>query len=464
VYDGIHTGPILGSGVSGIVRLVKHSRTGIEYAVKCLDLGLVDDRKSIEQIKQEIFIMCELDHPLINRLIEVYETSDKIYMVQDLCSGGELFDRLDEQPDYHYTEKECAFLVKQMLSVIRYMHSKGVAHRDLKLENFLFSTKEENSLLKLIDFGSSKYFRSGELLHDCVGTPYTVAPEVIKGSYDERCDLWAIGVITYVLLSGEAPFGGCGGPESLFVIRDNILRGNFKFEPEEIWSNISQNAKDFIMSLLVIDPNKRPTAREAQMSPWFKQRSIQDSMTKEKIKLNPNVIKAMTNFSKQNSLKRILNEALSFSLVPYQVQDLYQEFEKINSDGSGMISLEELKKALVARKTKSKRRLKEGDVVDIFHAMQIWNSEKNIEWHEFIAAVLLSHNIVREHNVFLTFERLDSGHKGYITFDDIWDLIGSYDPQKKMSYEKLFKEEISDLSCKSGRVLLEDFSHMMQVN
>ena len=112
-----------------------------------------------------------------------------------------------------------------MLYALRYLHSKKVIHRDLKLENFLFSSTSENSELKMIDFGLSKHFKYGEELHEAVGTPYTVAPEVIRGSYDEKCDLWAIGVITFLLLSGDSPFGGCGGPESLATVRSNILQG-----------------------------------------------------------------------------------------------------------------------------------------------------------------------------------------------------------------------------------------------
>jgi Protein kinase domain len=150
VYDGVHNGPVLGSGISGLVRLVSHKATGIKYAVKCLDLGLVDSPEGLQQLREEIFIMCQLDHPNIVRLEEVYESHSEIYLVQELCLGGELFDRLDEQPDYHYTEGECARLVKQMLCAVRYLHSKGIIHRDLKLENFLFSSTSPDSELKMI--------------------------------------------------------------------------------------------------------------------------------------------------------------------------------------------------------------------------------------------------------------------------------------------------------------------------
>lgn len=131
VYDGVHTGPIMGSGISGLVRLVTHKATGVKYAVKCLDLGLVDTEEGLAQLREEIFIMCQLDHPNIVRLEEVYESHTEIYLVQELCVGGELFDRLDEQPDYRYTEAECARLIKQMLCSVRYLHSKGIIHRDL---------------------------------------------------------------------------------------------------------------------------------------------------------------------------------------------------------------------------------------------------------------------------------------------------------------------------------------------
>lgn len=146
---------------------------------------------------------CQLDHPNIVRLEEVYESNDEIYLVMELCVGGDLFDRLDEQPDYRYTEGECARMVKQICSSVRYLHSKGIIHRDLKLENFLFSTTEKDAELKMCDFGLSKHFQVGEKQSEVVGTPYSVAPEVILGNYDEKCDVWAIGVVTFLLLSGE---------------------------------------------------------------------------------------------------------------------------------------------------------------------------------------------------------------------------------------------------------------------
>ena len=171
VYDGVHDGKILGSGVSGTVRLVTHKASKVQYAVKTMDLGLICSDAAIDQLKEEIQIMCQLDHPNIVRLEEVYEGFNEIFLVMELCLGGDLFDRLDEQSDYHYTEAQCARLVKQMLSGVRYLHSKHIIHRDLKLENFLFSSTDPDGVLKMIDFGLSKHFTFGQVHHDAVGTP-----------------------------------------------------------------------------------------------------------------------------------------------------------------------------------------------------------------------------------------------------------------------------------------------------
>jgi calcium-dependent protein kinase len=119
IYDGVFNGPVLGSGVSGTVRLVQHRETGVKYAVKCMDLGLIDTKEGLLQLRNEISIMCHLDHPNIVRIEEVYMSINEIFIVQELCLGGDLFDRLEQQENYHYTEAQCAKMIKQMLSAVR---------------------------------------------------------------------------------------------------------------------------------------------------------------------------------------------------------------------------------------------------------------------------------------------------------------------------------------------------------
>ena len=438
VYDGVHNGRVLGSGKSGVVRLVTHKKTLIQYAVKCLDLSLVCTQEGLAQLREEILIMCQLDHPNIVRLEEVYETQSEIYLVQELCLGGELFDRLEEQPGYRYTEAACARLVKQMLSAVRYLHSKGIVHRDLKLENFLFSSRSDDSELKMIDFGFSKHFVFGEILTAPVGTPYTVAPEVIEGSYDEQCDVWAIGVISFLLLSGDPPFGGCGGPEPMTRVRDNILSCKYAFEPQATWGLVSDLGKDFIRHMLVVDPKKRPTARAAQMDPWLKEWASRSSNKEDNI-LNPNVVKALISFKECSHVRKMFSEVLSFTLLPDQITELRKEFETLDTDGSGEISLAGLKQVLVTNAgAGSLGAMTEKEVEDIFDAMRVNKAETRIHWHEFIAAgrlirfvakrihcqgimdiaeffffsAGLSQCQVDDRNLRLAFDRLDRDHKG----------------------------------------------------
>ena len=268
VYYGVHDGPTLGEGVTGEVKKVTHKETGKEFALKRLNMLKVKSEKQAMQLLEEIEIMCQLDHPNIITLEEVYESDDHIYLVEELCHGGELFDRLDEQPNFRYSEEDCAHLIYQLVSAVQYIHSQGIVHRDLKLENFLFAKPDSDSELKMIDFGLSKHMKYGEKEKDAVGTPYTVAPEVIRGLYTEKCDVWAIGVITFLLLTGDPPFGGCNG-EPLRQVRRAILKGSYKFQPKKLWDNISDDAKDFIRNLLQVDPKERPSSRGLIYSPWL---------------------------------------------------------------------------------------------------------------------------------------------------------------------------------------------------
>mmetsp|Transcript_4264 Transcript_4264/g.6252 ORF Transcript_4264/g.6252 Transcript_4264/m.6252 type:complete len:387 (+) Transcript_4264:68-1228(+) len=308
VYTGVHDGPVLGVGLNGNVRLITNKENGNKFAVKRLNLMDVDTDVGKMQLIEEIDIMCMLDHPNIVCLEEIYESENIIYLVQELCTGGELFDQLDEQPDYRYSEEDAAKLVKQILTAVVYLHSQGIVHRDLKLENFLFQTKDADAPLKMIDFGLSKHFKYAEVMKDRVGTPYTVAPEVIKGNYDERCDVWGIGVITFILLCGDSPFGGCdaeGEGVSLPQIRANILSGSFSFTPKHIWDNISESAKDFISRMLNTNPDARPAVREVRNMLWlltFDKKQAEPCLPCFKHPLVMPIYKALNSFKKESAL------------------------------------------------------------------------------------------------------------------------------------------------------------------
>lgn len=463
VYEGIHNGPILGTGVAGIVRKCRHRQTGVNFAVKCLNIGLIESDAVIETLREEIFIMCQADHPDIIRLEEVYESDSQIYLILHLLTGGDMFDRLEEED--HYSEIQCAQIVKQMTSAVRYLHSKKVIHRDLKLENFIFDDEHSDNI-RLIDFGLSKHFDHGEKHNLAVGTPYTVAPEIIEGEYDEKVDVWALGIITYLLLCGDPPFGGLDG-ECLSTVRQNILDGDLVFEPSCIWDGVSEEAKNFIRRLLTKDPSKRPTAEEAQNDEWLVKCASLD--VDKSRPLNPNLVKNLIKFQDYSNLQKTLLEVVSFTLLPEQIKDLKREFEKVDVDGNGEITLEELKEVLLSCNYcigGNNRKLTEPEVEKIFDSLHINTNTKSktIKWHKFITAGL-SRCDYDDRNLRLAFNRLDRKEKGYITIGDLNEMLRSNDGSMDEVILDMWKDGMTCIQCKNkDRIYFEDFQCFFKVH
>eukprot|EP00529_Nitzschia_sp_RCC80_P004108 CAMPEP_0113518152 /NCGR_PEP_ID=MMETSP0014_2-20120614/42701_1 /TAXON_ID=2857 /ORGANISM="Nitzschia sp." /LENGTH=918 /DNA_ID=CAMNT_0000415519 /DNA_START=164 /DNA_END=2920 /DNA_ORIENTATION=- /assembly_acc=CAM_ASM_000159 len=462
VYEGVHDGLVLGTGIAGVVRKVKHRETGVNFAVKCLNLGLIEQKGVLDSLREEIFIMSQLDHPNILRLEEVYESETQIYLIQELCHGGDLFDRLDDQPEIHFTEVDCAKLVKQMLSSVRYLHSKGIVHRDLKLENFLFESDDlSDNSLKMIDFGLSKHFQhTGQVLHDAVGTPYAAAPEIIRGSYDEKVDIWSMGVITYLLLSGESPFGGIDD-EPLTAVRDNILACNVCFEPDFIWDHVSSKGKKFVKRLLNPNPTDRPTAREAQQDEWLHVYANKD--TKDCDPLNPKIVNNLCQFKEFSALHKVLLEVLSFSLLPEQIIDLRKEFVRFDPNGVGEITLDELKQVLLnSAESGSLGALSDTEVEDIFNALRVREKDTTIRWHEFIAAGV-SQSDFDDRNLRLAFDRLDYDRKGYITREDLHEMLSTNDGRMDKSIFSMWQDGLEEVHCQGkGRMDFDDFRRFLK--
>lgn len=236
--------------------------------------------------------------------------------------------------------------------------------------------------------GLSKHFDLGEVQHEPVGTPYTVAPEVIRGSYDESADVWSLGVITYLLLSGETPFGGCYENENIGDVRKNILKGEFLFKPEDIWDNVSDLSKRFVKRLLNVDPTLRPSAREVQRDEWLLTYAKKGDGL-EGNKLSPRIVDALVSFKEYSEMRRLLHEVLSFTLLPEQIIELREEFTKIDTDGDGEITLDAMKEVLMnSAGAGALGGLTEEEVEDIFNALRMNKNDSTIRWHEFIAAGL----------------------------------------------------------------------------
>lgn len=406
VYDIDYDEEPLGFGAGGTVRRARHRSTNEYFAVKCLEKGRAED---LQQLRDEISIMCELDHPNIVRIEEVYESPTTLYIVQELCTGGELFDRLEDQS--HFSEEQCAKLVKQMLAAVSYLHKHGIVHRDLKLENFLFTSPDEGAELVMIDFGLSKHFETGQHHHDPCGTPYTVAPEIIRGDYDEKVDMWALGVITYLILSGETPFGGLDEEDNQEV-KERILRAHPDFEPRALWAGLSDSAKCFVERLLNPDPAQRPTAKQVQQDPW-----VRTCINNEGCRLRPATVEALLAFQGLSELEKLQSEVLSFTLFPEQIAELRKEFDKLDTEGDGEVSLVALKKAVTGS-------IDAGELEAAFDSIKLRKSALTLRWHEFLAAII-SLARVDERNMRLAFDRLDRQAKGYLSLVELTGVLGS---------------------------------------
>lgn len=244
-------------------------------------------------------------------------------------------------------------------------------------------------------------------------------------------------------------------------VRSNILAGRFQFEPTEIWQHVSQDAKDFILELLVTDPNNRPTAKQCQKSLWLREWASKNASEEDNC-LNANVVKALVNFKEYSDMRKLLCEVLSFTLLPDQITDLRKEFEKFDIDGSGEISLKALKQVLMqGAGSGSLGALTEEEIEDIFNAMRVRKSETRIHWHEFIAAGL-SQCKVDDRNLRLAFERLDADHKGFVTFDNIMDLMGKDGAESEVEMRQMWASSMHSCQCSEGQVTFEDFLVLMK--
>jgi serine/threonine protein kinase len=271
IEDKYHVDPqILGAGHHGSVRQCNDRATGQRFAVKSIRKD--DPRVKPDGLSREIALLRKMRHRSIIRLVDVFEDADYVHIVTDLCQGGELFNKIVEKSSDGDNDAPCfeegaaARVVYQILSAVSYMHERGIVHRDIKPENILFETAHEDSHVKIIDFGlSRKHFENAEgPMSTLVGTPYYIAPEVLMKKYDKACDLWSIGIITYIMLCGYPPFNGATNRQT----HESVLRGRYEFHAED-WKCISGEAVDFIRRLLQQDPSQRMTVRQALHHPWI---------------------------------------------------------------------------------------------------------------------------------------------------------------------------------------------------
>uniref|UniRef100_A0A3P8XWY7 Protein kinase domain-containing protein n=1 Tax=Esox lucius TaxID=8010 RepID=A0A3P8XWY7_ESOLU len=252
---------VLGTGAFSEVVLAEEKRTQKLVAIKCIPKKALEGKEN--SIENEIAVLHKLKHANIVSLEDIFESKSHLYLVMQLVSGGELFDRIVEKG--FYTEKDASKLIQQILDAVKYLHDMGIVHRDLKPENLLYYSMDEDSKIMISDFGLSKIEGSGSVMSTACGTPGYVAPEVLaQKPYSKAVDCWSIGVIAYILLCGYPPFYD----ENDAKLFEQILKAEYEFD-SPYWDDISDSAKDFIVHLMEKDPTIRYTCDQALQHPWI---------------------------------------------------------------------------------------------------------------------------------------------------------------------------------------------------
>lgn len=463
--------------------LATHRGTSDDRAVKVMNVDRVTSYY-LRKLHTEISILKEVDHPNIIKLHEVFFGRRSVYLVTDLCRGGELFELLSsgKNQGFVFREDRAASLLRDMLRAVKYLHSKGIVHRDLKLENFLFEGDSSTSPLVLIDFGLSKHFDSHERMRQRVGSCYYTAPEVLSGDYDYRCDLWSLGVICYMLLSGTPPFGG-KTPDD---IHNSTLTKSLNF-PERAFRHVSKVSIDFLTRLLVKDPSMRMTADEALQHPFialaglnvllpplppagteraatppppptaltmcvsFADTPVATTSTKPFTPDHANkLLSCCVAYADSSLMTRLLLCMVSFSMSWEKTLEFRNEFFALDTDGSGTLSFAEFSRIADCLSYE----ISEKKLRAVFNAMTLTDVETialansrrsgddllllagataqiggtklkdELQYREFLAAALYHRLPVEQERFLLLFDHLDCDKEGSLSSASLQQMLG----------------------------------------
>ena len=441
----------LGSGSFGNVFLAENKYTKEKVAMKIIKKAN-KDLLSDGEIKDEIDILKNLEHPDIVRIIESFNTRESYVLVTEYCEGGELYDQVKNQ----LSETQIAVIFKQLLSGLAYLHSHNIVHRDLKLENILIqeiekskTTGEDLFNIKIIDFGTARIFSSKKKPQSIVGSSYYIAPEVLRQHYNKECDLWSVGVILYMFIVGHAPFDGCDDEE----ITGNIQKGIYK-KDERRWKKASKEVKELIQKLLIYNPKKRLTALEALKHPWFKladSNILYDNVPKNEV---IECIRNLLTYNISSKLEELVLAYIIHSIPrPRQAKSAIKLFKLVNEVGDGKLQKKELKKTLLLFVTE--------DFLDKYDfEEQFWlidgDKKGYINYEEFLRACLPRKKILTDKILKYAFNYFDPKNTGFITKKKMKSFFGNKVDEK--TFKVIFDEIDID---KDGKINFSDFKAML---
>jgi calcium-dependent protein kinase len=402
--------------------------------------------------RAEVDIMKALDHPSICRLFETYIDSAYIFLVMEFLDGGDLFDRFVEHADV-FAECTVADIIKQVTGAMKYAHIRGFAHRDLKPENICFCSRDQqNTQLKVIDWGYGKYFGHQKMKSN-VGTTVYVAPEVLtfsgaSGGYTSACDLWSLGVLCYVALSGKTPFWGS--------TQEQLTRMKHEQYPIEggVWDTISAEAKDFIRRLLRFCPRARSATDCLLQHPWLVER-------RQVVPQNL-LVPIMTNlehFSHKPDFLSLCMASVARQVDHSSLADIRDVFCMLDWNGEG---------------TLDRRKVEEGfrrafghvpeDMSSIFAHLDLDGTER-VTYTEFCAAALGDHAFEEESVLWAAFKAFDHSDTGWVSLNDLQAVLTSADVNQVWSREvcqNVAAEVIEYYGDWDNTIYFHDWLHLMQ--
>jgi len=430
---------VLGSGSSAQVVIGENRRSKRKYAIKVIDLSRHEVAWRYEREKN---FLRDIDHTNVVRLYEVYSAPTALYFVMELCTGGHLGQVLRASPEGRLDEDVAMEFIKQLTRAISHCHHHGICHRDVKLQNILLESSSKEAQIKLVDFGNGARFRNNLPLTKVVGTTYTAAPEVFKENYDERCDVWSMGVVTYILLSGRRPFekmevpiNRTNGKQTVTKKEESvvasILLGKYHFN-HEVWDEMSNDSINFIKHCFVMDYTRRNSAATMLEHPW-----LVDST--ESMFERPNGIRKLS-FNSSDTLRKTLGRELSspfsgirhismlavaFARPTDKVQLLRKVFQEVDYNGSGMIgkliSLCYFLEGIITTSLFSISKYSRSN-------RDLTTSQLYLERDEFVTAMKLMNPDLSAAQTNSLFERIDQDENHCISFIEF--LAATLDPKE----------------------------------
>ena len=435
-------GKTLGKGAFGTVRLCVHKATKQTRACKILKKANQD----MQALYEEVEILSKLSHPNIMQIYEVFNDKTNFYIVSEFCQGGELFDAISKKGSF--SENEAARIMKQILSAICYSHQNNIVHRDLKPENILLDDKGSDLTIKIIDWGCAKSFKKNEKMTNADGTPYYIAPEVLEGNYDEKCDVWSCGVILYIMLCGYPPFNGETDDDILVAVK----KGKYDF-PKEEWSSVSKEAIELINGMLTYEPNKRLSALDCMSQSWFIKNKGKNTSDK---KMAKNVLGNMKKFKRDRKLEQatigfIVNQLISKE----ERKELVKQFQEWDTNGDGVLSREEI----IEGYRKTYGAVDENEIDNMMMSIDL-DGNGVIDYNEFLSCAFNRDKIMSKDNLELTFKAFDSDGSGKISVDELMTIFtkGDKGHANREVFEKMVKEADEN---GDGEISFQEFKTIM---